>query len=248
MGFSALLCAGVVVLCSAAPFKLPQRNEPHNDRPIIGILTQEVDNESMKKFGKTYIPSSYVKYIESGGARVVPIRLNQSLAEHEQIFRSINGIGDDCKASSSRMFTNFPSDVRKALSQEPLTGNFHHYGVTKAAFMGNEKLSGFFSVLSTNIAQNGLEFVSTVEGRKHPFYGVQWHPEVNRFQWDPRYNFPHSSNAVRVSSLLAEFFVNEGRRSSHHFSEAAEESSALIYNYNPVHVANISAYEQSYFF
>lgn len=115
-------------------------------------------------------------------------------------------------------------------------------------------------------------------GRKYPFYGVQWHPEVNRFQWDPRYNFPHSSNAVQVSSLLAEFFVNEGncslilylfmrllvphlyefgwtnacvfsgRRSSHHFSEAAEESSALIYNYNPVYVENISAYEQSYFF
>lgn len=34
------------------------------------------------------------------------------------------------------------------------------------AFMGNEKLSGFFSVLSTNIAQNGLEFVSTVEDNK----------------------------------------------------------------------------------
>lgn len=103
--------------------------------------------------------------------------------------------------------------------------------------MGNEKLKDFFSVLSTNIAENGLEFVSTMEGkktfftlqitiykqrftvwmkwcgsagRKHPFYGVQWHPEVNRFQWDPRYNFPHSSNAVRVSSVLAEFFVNEG--------------------------------------
>ncbi|XP_067268548.1 gamma-glutamyl hydrolase [Pseudorasbora parva] len=317
MGFSALslVCVLVLVLCNAAPLK--QRNEPENNRPIIGILTQEVDNKAMKIFGKTYIPSSYVKYIESGGARVMPIRLNQSFAEHEKIFKSINGLlliggsvnletsdfartagiyfrlalkahdeGDyfpiwgtclgfqlltvlvagenllskttaenvtyplnfSSEASSSRMFASVPPDLLKALSQEPLTANFHHYGVTKEAFMGNEKLKGFFSVLSTNIAQNGLEFVSTMEGRAYPFYGVQWHPEVNRFQWKPRYNFPHSSNAVRISSLLAEFFVNEGRRSSHRFSDAVEESRALIYNYNPVYVANISAYEQSYFF
>ncbi|XP_016103443.1 gamma-glutamyl hydrolase-like [Sinocyclocheilus grahami] len=89
MGFSALLCACVVALCGAAPFT--QSDEPDYDRPIIGILTQEVD-DYMKKFGETYIPSSYVKYIESGGARVVPIRLNQSFAEHEKIFRSINGL------------------------------------------------------------------------------------------------------------------------------------------------------------
>lgn len=36
MAFGALLCACVMVLCSAAPFKLPQRIEPENDRPIIG--------------------------------------------------------------------------------------------------------------------------------------------------------------------------------------------------------------------
>lgn len=47
-------------------------------------------------------------------------------------------------------------------------------------------------------------------GRKYPFYGVQWHPEVNRFQWNPHYSFPHSRNAVHVSSQLAQFLANEG--------------------------------------
>lgn len=317
MGFSVLVsacaCVCVCVYVSAAPLG----DEAENDRPIIGILTQEVDSEVMRKFGNTYIPSSYVKYIESAGARVVPIRLNQSFAEHEKLFKSINGLfliggavnletsdfartagfyfrlalkandqGDyfpiwgtclgfqlltvlvagenllskttaenvtyplnfSSEALSSRMFSSFPSELRRALSEEPLTANFHHYGVTKEAFMNNEKLTGLFSVISTNIAQNGAEFVSTIEGRKYPFYGVQWHPEVNRFQWNPHYSFPHSSNAVHVSSLLAQFFVNEGRRSTHQFSDAAEESAALIYNCNPVYVEKISAYEQSYFF
>ena len=34
------------------------------------------------------------------------------------------------EAASSRMFEGFPDDLIKALEQEPLTGNFHHYGVT----------------------------------------------------------------------------------------------------------------------
>lgn len=33
-------------------------------------------------------------------------------------------------ASTSRMFQDFPSDIMKAVTQEPLTGNFHRYGVS----------------------------------------------------------------------------------------------------------------------
>ena len=38
-----------------------------------GILSQD-SSEKFSKYGKSYIASSYVKYIESAGARVVPIR------------------------------------------------------------------------------------------------------------------------------------------------------------------------------
>ncbi|XP_060737975.1 gamma-glutamyl hydrolase [Tachysurus vachellii] len=306
----------VLAVSCASAARLPLVETP-NDRPVIGILTQEVNDSSLRLYGRTYIPSSYVKYIESGGARVIPIRLNQTREEHEKIFRSVNGLifiggavdletsdfahtaglyfrlalqanneGDyfpiwgtcmgfqlltvqvagenllsktmaenismplnlTSEAQSSRMFASFPPELFKALSEEPLTGNFHHYGITEQVFVGNEKLSSFFTILSTNKAENGAVFVSTMEGKKYPFYGVQWHPEVNRFQWDPHYSFPHSKNAVQVSSLLAQFLVNEGRRSSHHFSQPEEETRALIYNYNPVYTANFSSYEQVYFF
>lgn len=44
-----------------------------NDRPVIGILTQP--SRTCEKIGKgnSYIAASYVKYLESAGARVVPI-------------------------------------------------------------------------------------------------------------------------------------------------------------------------------
>lgn len=53
---------------------------------------QKINNEEMKKLGQYYIAASYVKYLESAGARVVPIRLNLTYLEYEELFQSINGI------------------------------------------------------------------------------------------------------------------------------------------------------------
>ncbi|CAL8296187.1 gamma-glutamyl hydrolase [Gadus morhua] len=294
-----------------------RHHEAINNRPIIGILAQEVVDDVMKPFGKTYIPDSYVKYIESGGSRVVPIRLTLTATEYEKIFRSINGLlliggstdletSDFARVSkifyhlavkandggdyfpiwgtclgmqlltvlvagenllsptpaeniplplnltpdvhSCRMFKGFPSEVMTALSREPLTGNFHKFGITNETFAGNEKLHTFYTVLSTNVAENGATFISTMEAKNYPFYGVQWHPEVNRFQWAPDVQFPHSPYAVRVSSLLAEFYIDEGRRSFHSYDTPDEEASSLIYNYQPVYAGNLTRYEQIYFF
>ncbi|XP_072290026.1 gamma-glutamyl hydrolase [Eucyclogobius newberryi] len=291
--------------------------ENTNNRPVIGILTQIVTDDVMKPYGKTYIPSGYVKYIESGGSRVMPVRVTYDAEYYEDIFKKINGLiliggaadlmtsdfarvakiffnlalkandaGDHfpiwgtcmgmqelsvlvagknlltkttaenealplnltAEAFISRMFHDFPPALMKAIAQEPLTGNFHHYGLTVNTFLGNEDLNNFFTILSTNIADNGAHFVSTIEAKKYPIYGVQWHPEVNRFSWNSKDNFPHSYHAVQVSSLLAEFFVNEGRRSLHQFEDPDEEAAALIYNYTPVYTANFTGYEQVYFF
>jgi len=57
-----------------------------NDRPIIGILTQPSGN------GEQYIAASYVKYIESGGGRVVPVFYTSTEEELDSIFSQINGL------------------------------------------------------------------------------------------------------------------------------------------------------------
>ena len=43
-----------------------------NNRPIVGVLTQPTDGD-MSAYGSSYIAASYVKYLEGGGARVVPV-------------------------------------------------------------------------------------------------------------------------------------------------------------------------------
>ncbi|XP_061569368.1 gamma-glutamyl hydrolase [Cololabis saira] len=61
-----------------------------NDRPIIGVLAQEVF--SPKPNESAYIAASYVKFLESAGARVVPVMIKQTLEEYKTLFNSINGI------------------------------------------------------------------------------------------------------------------------------------------------------------
>lgn len=49
---------------------------PLNDAPIVGVLSQEISYHLNGKWPgafKSYIAASYVKFIEGGGGRVVPL-------------------------------------------------------------------------------------------------------------------------------------------------------------------------------
>ncbi|XP_078297822.1 gamma-glutamyl hydrolase [Panthera onca] len=311
-----LLCVLSLFLCWAASPRLCAPRASSSEKPIIGVLMQTCSKE-MKSLGKYYIAASYVKYLESAGARVVPIRPDLTKEEYERLFRSINGIlfpggsanlkksgyalaakkfynlaiqsfddGDyfpvwgtclgfeelsylisgECLltltktegvtmplnftkgAFQSRMFQNFPADLLMSLSLEPLTANFHKWSLSMTNFTMNEKLKKFFNVLTTN-TDGETEFISTMEGYRYPVYGVQWHPEKAPYEWGKLEGISHAPNAVMAAFYLAEFFVAEARKNSHHFESDVEENKALIYQFRPVYTGNISSsFQQSYIF
>ncbi|XP_004642424.2 gamma-glutamyl hydrolase [Octodon degus] len=311
-----LLCAVGLLLCVAPSLGLPSLRRPTTERPIIGVLMQATNNPELKKFGKYYIAASYVKYLESAGARVIPIRLNLTYAEYEELFKSINGIllpggGSDLEtsnyakvskifyelskksfddgdhfpvwgtclgfeelsyliseemlltvtktenitlplsftkgASKSRMFQNFPPDLLRSLASEPLTANFHTWSLSVKNFTMNKKLKKFFNVLTTN-TDGTTEFISSMEGYKYPVYAVQWHPEKAPYEWKNVAGISHAPNAVRTAFYLAEFFVSEARRNSHHFESLSKEKKSLIYQFPVIYTGNYSLFQQCYVF
>ncbi|XP_005323027.1 gamma-glutamyl hydrolase isoform X1 [Ictidomys tridecemlineatus] len=311
-----LLCVVGLLLCGAASLGLCKSHTTAAKNPIIGILMQKCHKE-MKNFGRYYIAASYVKYLESAGARVIPIRLDLTHAEYEKLFKSINGIlfpggSVDLKRSDyaqvakifydlaiqsyddgdyfpvwgtclgfeeltylvsgecllthtehtvavtlplnftgatlqSRMFQNFPADLLLSLATEPLTANFHKWSLSIKNFTLNEKLSKFFSVLTTN-RDDKIEFISSMEGYKYPVYGVQWHPEKAPYEWEKLQGISHEPNAVKTAFYLAEFFVSEARKNDHHFESQSEEEKALIYQFRPIYTGNFSSFQQCYMF
>ncbi len=93
--------------------------------------------------------------------------------------------------------------------------NNHECGVSPSDFNANSRLTSFYNVLSNNVDRNGKPFVSSIEGKTVPVYATQWHPEKNAFEWTPEEAIPHSLEAVRVCTYMAQFFVNEARKSTH---------------------------------
>jgi hypothetical protein len=57
---------------------------------------------------------------------------------------------------------------------------------------------------------NGTEFISSFEHKKYPFYGVQFHPEKNAFEWKVE-SIPHSAESILVQQFFGNFLVNEGK-------------------------------------
>ena len=86
-----------------------EQEEGLNNRPIIGILAQECQPHFPVEICSTsYIAASYVKYIESAGARVVPVLINQPEEYYRIIFNSTNGIlipGGRVSISDSGVYT-----------------------------------------------------------------------------------------------------------------------------------------------
>ncbi|VVD01306.1 unnamed protein product [Leptidea sinapis] len=67
-----------------------------NERPIVGILSQEQSFYLHGKFPEenytSYIASSYVKDVEKSGARVVPILIGKDRSYYKELMKKINGV------------------------------------------------------------------------------------------------------------------------------------------------------------
>ena len=78
---------------------------------------------------------------------------------------------------------------------------------------------------------------------------MQWHPEKNIFEWTTAESINHSYHAVSIAQTVANFFVNEARKSNHRFNSEEEEMKSLIYNYQPTYTGMTShSFEQIYIF
>ncbi|XP_065204851.1 gamma-glutamyl hydrolase-like [Planococcus citri] len=71
-----------------------KRSVKANKSPIIGVLSQELLFRNLELFpaSSSFIAASYVKAVESSGARVVPVVINKPESYYRNILNSVNGL------------------------------------------------------------------------------------------------------------------------------------------------------------
>lgn len=131
--------------------------------------------------------------------------------------------------------------VREIVTEMPVTMNNHEFGISPAHFRKYPALVEKFRITSVNTDSNGKPFVSTIEPKdpeRYPYYGVQFHPEKNAFEYGthpgtniPFENINHSADSVYFAFHLASFFVSLARKNlqkgKHHYTDF--EGFPLVY-------------------
>jgi gamma-glutamyl hydrolase len=83
----------------------------------------------------------------------------------------------------SEIIKNMKEDVLKEWMTNNVELHNHGLGITPSQFNKSKLLSNMFYIVSIGNDKNNKAFVSLIEGRKYPFYGAQWHPEVSKKTW-----------------------------------------------------------------
>jgi gamma-glutamyl hydrolase len=157
-----------------------------NDRPIIGILTQDTRSTGNIKFqqlGRTYIPASYVKWVESAGARVVPIPYDADKNTLKHLFECINGLllpGGDIYLPGSLYYNNSKFLFDTILQANDRGDYFPIWGTCQGFEQLAMLASGNLSILNNFDAEDiSLPLTFTKEAQNSKLFGAMprhlWH-------------------------------------------------------------------------
>ncbi|EIE19350.1 class I glutamine amidotransferase-like protein [Coccomyxa subellipsoidea C-169] len=144
------------------------------------------------------------------------------------------------------MFSKRPDLVQQMQNPEAnIVMENHEFGLPPAHYTLWPKLNDTFDILTTTKDRKGIEYVSTIEHKRFPFFGTQWHPEKPPFEFSDL-TIPHTHDAISVSQHLSNLFVDFARQSAHLPESKEEELAMLVYNYRAVFTARDIVMEPSY--
>jgi len=181
--------------------------------------------------------------------------MSMSVADNSSILVSIKTGTDNPKnlyplveKNESKMFYHMEHDLYYDGIRNKKLAYFHHsFTVDPKAWESNKHLAGNFTVTSVTNDTEKTTYAATVEGKNIPFFGVQFHPEKDTFEWPTSQDLPHNADATNFQQHWANFFVNHTKLNNHTMtSELFMELN--IHRFLPWHISDDPEFERLYLF
>lgn len=112
------------------------------------------------------------------------------------------------------------------------TLNHHQFSVSPDKFKTDQGLKDFWDVTSISYDANKRPFVSSMESKKYPIMGTQFHPEKVTQAWNDNYGINHSWESVKLNRYFGDQFIQMTRMSKNTFGNYTETQKVLIDNYD----------------
>ena len=141
-----------------------------NDKPVIGVLSlPPIDSYGkLKGYGSHIIVASYVKWLESAGARVVPVEHDASESEIKDLLGQLNGVlftGGDAVITSTHPVGQAQRTIIDYALDEAANGNVFPVWGTCLGFEGLIIHHGNATLTSTNTTCDVLPIKFSVPKR-----------------------------------------------------------------------------------
>lgn len=135
--------------------------------------------------------------------------------------------------STTRMFSPLGDDAQ-IYAKKNITYNHHTFGIKPDLFKTDTKLAAMFTPTSVSYDNNGKAFVASMESKKYPFFGTQFHPEKQQFSYYPSVKIEHDPTSIFYNRYFGDFFVNQCRMNKQKFKNYAEEQSRITENFTTI--------------
>ncbi|KAH9779223.1 gamma-glutamyl hydrolase 2 [Citrus sinensis] len=214
-----------------------------NNRPVIGILSHPGDGASGRlnnSKNASYIAASYVKFVESAGARVIPLIYNEPEEILFEKLKLVNGVLLTGGWAKKGLYFQIVEKIFKKILEKNDAGE---YFPLYAICLGFELISMIISkcklITIHLLASNGIrrycvhKFCSNVTVSVLEIKRLPTVLQKNAFEWGFS-GVPHSEDAILVTQHVANFFVSEARKSLNR-PPARKVLDNLIYNYSPIY-------------
>ena len=158
---------------------------------------------------------------------------------------SSNIITPTLRAQNSLFFNRWSKQLLHEAQMKKFkpTFNAHIWAVPPSAYEEFPILKETLNILTTTKDEDGNEYVSTIEHKRYPIFGTQYHPEKVAFEFSDD-TIPHTRTAIEIGFAIADLFVDVARLNDHKM-EYKQEVKEVIDNYERRFLASEQDQESS---